>query len=276
MRKSILITGASTGIGYFAAHHLTQAGYQVIASCRKQEDVARLKAEGITSVQIDLNDSLSIQQGFNQALALTDGNLYALFNNGAYGQPGAVEDLSRAALRDQFETNVFGWCELTNLALPIMLKQGSGRIIQNSSVLGIAAMPLRGAYNASKYAIEGLSDTLRLELQGTGVYVSLVEPGPIRSEFRKNALAALLKNINIAQSRHKETYQTAINRLGKSTSTTPFTLGPEAVYKRVLHALESKHPQARYYVTAPTYLVGFMKRILPIFLLDKLLQKLGS
>lgn len=276
MRKSILITGASTGIGYFAAHHLTQAGYQVIASCRKQEDVARLKAEGITSVQIDLNDSLSIQQGFNQALALTDGNLYALFNNGAYGQPGAVEDLSRAALRDQFETNVFGWCELTNLALPIMLKQGSGRIIQNSSVLGIAAMPLRGAYNASKYAIEGLSDTLRLELQGTGVYVSLVEPGPIRSEFRKNALAALLKNIDVEQSRHKETYQTAINRLGKSTSTTPFTLGPEAVYKRVLHALESKHPQARYYVTAPTYLVGFMKRILPIFLLDKLLQKLGS
>ena len=180
------------------------------------------------------------------------------------------------ALREQFETNFFGWCELTNLFLPIMLKQGSGRIIQNSSVLGISAMPLRGAYNASKYAIEGISDTLRLELKGTGVYISLIEPGPIRSEFRKNALAALQRNIDIDRSRHRQSYQTAISRLGKKPSTTPFTLGPEAVYKRLLHALESKHPQARYYVTVPTYLVGFMKRLLPVFLLDKLLQKLGS
>lgn len=276
MRKSILITGASTGIGYFAAHQLKQTGYQVVASCRKPDDVLKLQREGLDAVQIDLSDSASIQQGFKQVLALTRGNLYGLFNNGAYGQPGAVEDLSRTALRDQFETNVFGWCELTNLALPIMLKQGSGRIIQNSSVLGIAAMPLRGAYNASKYAIEGLSDTLRLELANTGVYVSLIEPGPIRSEFRKNALAALQKNIDIQHSRHHQTYQKAISRLAKETSTTPFTLGPDAVYKRLLHALESKHPQARYYVTVPTYLVGFMKRILPVFLLDKLLQKLGG
>ena len=276
MSKSILITGASTGIGYFVAHQLKQAGYQVIASCRKQADVLRLQQEGLHAVQIDLNNPESIQQGFNQTLAITGGNLYGLFNNGAYGQPGAIEDLSRTVLREQFETNVFGWCELTNLALPIMLKQGSGRIIQNSSVLGISAMPLRGAYNASKYAIEGISDTLRLELKGTGVYVSLIGPGPIRSEFRKNALIALQKNIDIDRSRHRGSYQTAISRLGKETSTTPFTLGPEAVYKRLLHALESNHPQARYYVTVPTYLVGFMKRILPIFLLDKLLQKLGS
>ncbi|PUA26465.1 MAG: short-chain dehydrogenase [Cellvibrio sp. 79] len=276
MSKSILITGASTGIGYFVAHQLKQAGYQVIASCRKQADVLRLQREGLHAVQIDLNSSESIQQGFNQTLEITGGNLYGLFNNGAYGQPGAVEDLSRTTLREQFETNVFGWCELTNLALPIMLKQGSGRIIQNSSVLGISAMRLRGAYNASKYAIEGISDTLRLELKGTGVYVSLIEPGPIRSDFRKNALTMLQRNIDIDRSRHRESYQVAISRLGKESSTTPFTLGPEAVYKRLLHALESSHPQARYYVTVPTYLVGFMKRILPVFLLDKLLQKLGG
>lgn len=276
MSKSILITGASTGIGYFVAHQLKQAGYQVIASCRKPADVLRLQQEGLHAVQIDLNNTASIQQGFNQTLEITGGSLYGLFNNGAYGQPGAVEDLSRVALREQFETNVFGWCELTNLALPIMLKQGSGRIVQNSSVLGISAMPLRGAYNASKYAIEGISDTLRLELKGTGVHVSLIEPGPIRSEFRKNALAALQRNIDIDRSRHRESYQIAIDRLGKETSTTPFTLGPDAVYLRVVHALESTHPQARYYVTVPTYLVGFMKRILPVFLLDKLLQKLGS
>lgn len=276
MQKTILITGASTGIGYYAAHGLKNAGYRVIASCRAQADVVRLQHEGLECVQIDLANSASIQSGFAQAMELSGHQLYALFNNGAYGQPGAVEDLPIAALRQQFETNFFGWCELTNLALPIMLQQGYGRIIQNSSVLGIAAMPLRGAYNASKYAIEGISDTLRLELAGTGVYISLIEPGPIHSQFRKNALTALLKHIDINKSRHHTIYKGAVARLGKTETTTPFTLGPEAVYKRLIHALESKRPQAHYYVTFPTYLVGFMKRILPTRWLDKLLRKLGS
>lgn len=276
MQKSILITGASTGIGYYTAHELKKAGYQVIASCRSLTDVVRLQQEGLECVQIDLANSESIQQGFTQAMALTGNQLYALFNNGAYGQPGAVEDLPIKALRQQFDTNFFGWCELTNLALPIMLQQGCGRIIQNSSVLGIAAMPLRGAYNASKYAIEGISDTLRLELAGTGIHVSLIEPGPIESQFRRNALAALLAHIDIEKSRHLDIYRGAITRLGKTGATTPFTLGPEAVYQRIIHALESKRPQARYYVTFPTYIVGFMKRILPTGLLDKLLRKLGS
>jgi len=276
MQKSILITGASTGIGYYAAHELKKAGYRVIASCRSLLDVERLQREGLECVQIDLANSESIQQGFVQAMAITGNQLYALFNNGAYGQPGAVEDLPIKVLRQQFDTNFFGWCELTNLALPVMLQQGYGRIIQNSSVLGIAAMPLRGAYNASKYAIEGISDTLRLELAGTGIYVSLIEPGPIESQFRKNALAELLAHIDIEKSRHRDIYRGAVARLGKTETTTPFTLRPEAVYQRVIHALESKRPQARYYVTFPTYLVGFMKRILPTVLLDKLLRKLGS
>lgn len=276
MKKSVLITGASTGIGYFTAHQLQRDGYLVVASCRKHEDVIRLKNEGLHVVQIDLRDSASIKEGFNEVMKICDGELYALFNNGAYGQPGAVEDLSRNVLRDQFEANFFGWCELTNLALPGMLKQGFGRVIQNSSVLGLAAMPLRGAYNASKYAIEGLSDTLRLELKDTGVHVCLIEPGPIHSEFRKNALEALIKNVDFSKSRHEKTYQKAIERLSKTVSTTPFTLGPDAVYKRVIHALESKRPHARYYVTFPTYLVGFMKRILSASLMDKLLLKMGS
>jgi len=275
-QKSILITGASSGIGYYCAHELHKTGYQVIASCRKQDDVDRLRSEGLTAVQIDVADSTSIQQGVVEVLKLTEGKIYALFNNGAYGQPGAVEDLTRTILRQQFETNFFGWCEITNLLLPIMLQQGEGRIIQNSSVLGFAAMPMRGAYNASKYAIEGISDTLRLELAGTGVFVSLIEPGPIESNFRKNALAALETNINIAQSRHQQSYNAAIDRLSKVTSSTPFTLGPDAVYKRLVHALEAKHPQARYYVTFPTYFAGVMKRLLPTALLDKLLKKMGS
>lgn len=276
MQKTILITGASSGIGFYVAHELKKTGYRVIASCRSASDVARLQQDGLECVQLDLADSTSIQRGFTQAMTLSGNELYGLFNNGAYGQPGAVEDLPISALRQQFNTNFFGWCELTNLALPIMLKQGYGRIIQNSSVLGIAAMPLRGAYNASKYAIEGISDTLRMELEGTGVYVSLIEPGPIESQFRKNALAALREHIDIEKSRHHTTYRGAIARLEKTKTTTPFTLGPETVYQRVIHALEAKRPQARYYVTFPTYLVGFMKRILPTRWLDKLLRKLGS
>jgi len=274
--KSILITGASTGIGYYCAHQLQQSGFKVIASCRQVADVRRLRKEGLACVHLDLADSTSIIQGLDEALALTGGELYALFNNGAYGQPGAVEDLTRDVLRQQFETNVFGWVELTNRLLPIMIKQGYGRIIQNSSVLGIAAMPMRGAYNASKYAIEGISDTLRLELANTGIHVSLIEPGPINSQFRHNALRMLQAHIDITGSRHQTAYQKAIARLSVKESTTPFTQGPDAVYKRLLHALNAPQPQIRYYVTAPTYFVGVMKRILPARWLDKLLIKMGG
>jgi NAD(P)-dependent dehydrogenase (short-subunit alcohol dehydrogenase family) len=235
-----------------------------------------LLAEGLESLRLDLDDPGSIQQAFAEIMHRTGGELYALFNNGAYGLPGAVEDLSRDALRAQFETNVFGWLALTNLVLPIMRKQGYGRIIQNSSVLGFAAMPFRGAYNASKYAIEGLSDTLRLELIGTQIFVSLIEPGPIATQFRANALKALQKHINIDNSFHREKYLAVLNRLNKQGPAVPFTLPPEAVLKRVIHALEANHPQPRYYVTFPTYLFGFLKRILSIRLLDKLLAKAGN
>lgn len=276
MKKSILITGCSSGIGYCVAHALHQRGYRVFATARRRESVEMLLAEGLESLWLDLNDSSSIQQAFEEIMHRTGGQLYALFNNGAYGLPGAVEDVSREALRAQFETNVFGWLELTNLVLPLMRQQGYGRIIQNSSVLGFAAMPFRGAYNASKYAIEGLSDTLRLELIGTQVFVSLIEPGPIATQFRANALKALQKYIDIDSSFHRDKYLAALNRLSKPGTAVPFTLPPEAVLKRVIHALEARHPQPRYYVTLPTYLFGFLKRILGVRFLDRLLVKAGS
>lgn len=266
--NTILITGCSSGIGYSTAKFLQQRGFRVIASARKVEDVTRLLAEGFESVQLDLANSDSIQQAVTQVLELTDGKLDALFNNGAYGQPGAVEDLSRAVLREQFETNFFGTHELTNLIIPVMRKQGYGRIIYNSSILGFVAMKYRGAYNASKFALEGLVDTLRLELKNTNIHLSLIEPGPIESNFRKNSFAIYQKTINSENSFHKKTYKAMEARLQKQGASAPFTLPAEAVAKKVLHALHSKHPKLRYYVTFPTYLFGFLKRILPGSWLD--------
>lgn len=276
MKKAILITGCSTGIGYCTAKALHEQGYRVFATARKQESVDALLAEGLESLQLDLTDSESIQQAFDEVMRRTDGELYALFNNGAYGLPGAVEDLSREALRVQFETNVFGWQELTNLAIPVMRKQGFGRIIQNSSVLGFVSLSFRGSYNASKYAIEGLSDTMRLELRGTNIHVSLIEPGPIASQFRANSVRALAEFVDIDKSVHREKYLKVLERLNKKGPAVPFTRPPEDVLKRVIHALESPKPQPRYYVTFPTYLFGFLKRILSTRVLDFILFKSGK
>lgn len=269
--KTILITGCSSGIGLCAAETLQARGYLVIASVRKASDIEPLLGRGLKHViQLDLSSSDSIDRGVQQALALCNGNLYALFNNGAYGQPGAVEDLSRETLRKQFETNFFGTHELTIKVLPHLLQQPQARIIQNSSILGFAAMPMRGAYNASKFALEGLSDTLRLELRGTGVKVSIIEPGPIVSQFRRNALQALQNNIDIANSRHRHRYQSAIARLTQASPSSKFSLHADAVVKKLLHALEAKRPRERYYVTAPTYVFAYLRHVLPTSILDKL------
>ena len=271
--KTILITGCSSGIGYSAALLLKNRGHHVIATARKPADVARLKQEGFTALQLDLADSQSIQQAVNQALDLTGGKIDALFNNGAFGQPGAVEDLTRDVLKYQFETNLFGTHELTNRLIPVMRKQGHGRIIYNSSVLGLVAMRYRGAYNASKFALEGLADTLRLELYGTNIHVSLIEPGPILSHFRENSYALYKKNIDPAHSFHQAAYQAMEDRLQKEGAAVAFTLPAKAVVDKVIHALESKKPKIHYYVTFPTYLFAVLKRILPISWLDALLRK---
>jgi len=273
--RSILITGCSSGIGYATAKSLSKRGYRVFASARKMEDVARLKKEGLNTVQLDLADSNSIQNALQQVLAQTNGELYALFNNGAYGQPGAVEDLSRSVLREQFESNFFGTVELTNLLIPTLRKQGYGRIIQNSSVLGLIALPYRGAYNASKFALEGITDTLRQELTGSGISVSMIEPGPIESRFRENAFLAYQRNIDASNSVHRVTYLKMERRLREKGPAVPFTLPPEAILKKVIHALESRCPKPRYYVTFPTYLFGGLRRILSTRWLDKVLLKVS-
>ncbi len=271
-KGSILITGCSSGIGLCAAQGLRRRGYRVFATVRNPADVEALAQQGLESLPLDLANPASIAGAVDEVLSRSDGRLDAVFHNGAYGQPGAVEDLSRAVLREQFETNVFGWHELTNCVLPVMRKQGHGRIIYNSSVLGFVALRYRGAYTASKYAIEGLADTLRLELRDTGIHVSLIEPGPITSRFRENAFAAYRRNIDPAKSVHREAYERMEQRLTKEGPAVPFTLPPEAVLKRVIHALESPRPRPRYPVTFPTHLFATLKRILPVRLLDRVLR----
>ncbi len=273
MTNSILITGCSSGIGYMAAHALQKRGYQVIASCRKQQDVERLTNEGLTCIQLDLADDESIKQGVKKALELTDHKLSALFNNGAYGQPGALEDLPTEALRLQLETNLFGWHTLTTALLPHFRQLGHGRIVQNSSILGFAAMKYRGAYNTSKFALEGWTDTLRLELLHTHIRISILEPGPIETQFRTNALRAFKQWINIKDSVHESEYQMQIERLKKETSKNQFVLPPEACLEPLIHALESTKPKLRYRITTPTKVAAVLKRLLPGSVLDKLLYK---
>ena len=272
-KKSILITGCSSGIGLCTAKNLKRDGYRVFATARKEKDVANLKSQGFESYLLDYTDSKTIRKTLQQVLNATGGTLYGLFNNGAYGQPGAVEDLSRETLQQQFECNVFGWHELTNLVLPVMRQQGYGRIIQNSSILGLVAMPMRGAYNASKYAIEGLNDTLRLELHGSNIFISMIEPGPIESRFRANAALYFKKNIDTKNSPHLQRYTHLANKLETEGPVVPFTLPADAVYEKVLKALTAKRPKAHYYVTFPTYLFGFLRRILSTHSLDWLLRK---
>jgi len=273
--RSVLITGCSSGIGHACAHGLARRGWRVIASARKPEDVARLESEGLAAVQLDLDDPQSISVGLSKALDRSGGRLDALFNNGAYGQPGAVEDLSRETLRAQLETNLLGWHDLTCRVIPLMRRQGFGRIVQNSSILGLIAMPFRGAYVTSKFALEGLTDTLRLELRGSGIHVSLIEPGPIRSRFRDNAHRAFRAHIDSESSVHREAYRRAEERLTKEGPVQPFTLPPDAVLRRLVHALESRRPRARYYVTVPTHLFGTLRRILSSEALDWLLTRVS-
>lgn len=273
---SILVTGCSSGIGLCVAQGLRNRGYRVFATARKPKDVETLASEGFEALCLDYRDSVSIHSAVDEVLARTEGRLFALFNNGAYGQPGAVEDLSREALRAQFETNVLGWHELACRLIPVMRAAGRGRIIQNSSVLGLAAMPFRGAYVASKFAIEGLSDTLRMELRGSGIEVVLIEPGPIMSRFRDNSFRVFQETIDAENSVFRDAYLRMIDRLTKEGPAAPFTLPPEAVLKRVIQALESTHPRPRYYVTVPTHLFGYLKRVLGTRAMDRLLTAAGG
>ena len=272
-QKSILITGCSSGIGYDAAHGLREAGWHVFASCRKADDCDRLKAQGFDAPQIDLADPESIRSGLAEVLAATGGTLDALYNNAAFACPGAVEDLPAGALREIFETNLFGTHDLTREVIKVMRAQGHGRIINCSSVLGLVGLSWRGAYVSTKFALEGLTDVLRIEMRDTPIKVILIEPGPITSKIRANAIPHFEKWIDTANSARAAQYETLKARLYEDTGPDNFELPASAVTKKILHALTSANPKPRYYVTTPTYLMGNLRRLLPTRLLDWVIAK---
>jgi NAD(P)-dependent dehydrogenase (short-subunit alcohol dehydrogenase family) len=270
-QKSILITGCSTGIGYVCAKGLKERGYRVFATARKEQDLQRLAGEGFEAIELDYRYSASVKACAAEVAKRGDGKLYGLFNNGAYGQPGALEDISRAVLEEQFAANFFGWHELTNACLPLMRNNGSGRIVQCSSVLGLGAMKWRGPYNASKFALEGLSDTLRLELRGSGIHVVTINPGPIESQFVPNARAAFERNVDLSKSHYKAEFERQRQRLDRGGNNT-FKLPATAVLEKLILALETENPRAHYYVTTPTWLVAIARRVMPQSTLDAFLN----
>jgi NAD(P)-dependent dehydrogenase (short-subunit alcohol dehydrogenase family) len=260
--RSVLVSGCSSGIGLAIARGLHERGYQVFAGARNSRDVEHLTQQGLQGIQLDLADTVSIRRAVDQVMQQTGNRLFALINNAAYGQPGAIEDLETDFLRQQFETNLFGTHEITKLLIPVLRQQPRSHIIQISSILGFICLPYRGAYNASKYALEGLTDTMRLELSGSGVHVSLVQPGPVSSRFRENAYNAFVTAIDQERSIHRMAYQKEIQRL-QSAKPVPYTLPAEAVLEKVIHALESQNPRIRYPVTRPAHVLSILKRLLP-------------
>lgn len=275
MQKSILITGCSSGIGLDAAQGMRARGWRVFASCRKAADCDRMRAQGFDSPRIDYADEASIAAGLAETLDATGGRLDALFNNGAHGLPGAVEDVPTEGLRHIFESNFFGWHTLTRAAIPVMRAQGHGRIVQNSSVLGLVAFRWRGAYVATKYALEGLTDTLRLELEDSGIHVALIEPGPITTRIRVNSIPVFERFIDWRNSALREKYEkTLLKRLYNGSGPDRFELPPAAVTAKLVHAVESPRPRARYYVTTPTYIAGGLRRVLSTRAADRVLTRL--
>lgn len=272
-RPVIIVTGTSSGIGAHCARALAADGWRVFATVRKPEDLGPLEADGLEALILDYTDETTISAAVSEVAARTGGRIDAVFNNGAYGQVGAVEDLPTAALRAQFETNLFGVHELTRQLIPYMRRQGHGRIVQCSSILGLISYRYRGAYAASKFALEGLTVTLRMELEGSGIHVSLIEPGPITSRFTANALAHLKGTIDLENSVHAEDYKRQLDRLEAKGAINRFKLGPEAVYDVLKHALTARKPKPHYPVTVPAKQGMLLKRLLPATLFYRLMGR---
>ncbi|NKW79426.1 SDR family oxidoreductase [Ochrobactrum pecoris] len=268
----MIITGCSSGIGAYCAEALHKRGWRVFATARKDEDIATLKAKGIEAHYLDYTESQSIAVLADEVLRQTGGTLDALFNNGAYAQPGAIEDLPVEALRQQFEANFFGWHDLTRRVVPVMRQQGHGRIVHCSSILGLVPMKWRGAYVASKFALEGLMLAQRMELEGSGIDVSLIEPGPIASRFTYNAASHARANIDMEASVHRELYQRQMAKLTSGGTKSKNKLGPEAVYAVLLHALEAPRPRPHYVVTRPAKLGSLARRLMPARWLYRMLS----
>ena len=273
-KSSILITGCSSGIGYDAAHGLKARGWTVFASCRKQADCDRLQDEGFDSPRLDYAEPASMEGTLAHVLGVTGGRLDALFNNGAYAVPGAAEDLPVEALREIFEANVFGWHALTRAVIPVMRAQGHGRIVNHGSVLGLVVAPWRSAYNATKFATEALTDTLRIEMRDTPIHIATLNTGPVTSRIRQNSAVQFERWIDWEASPRAAQYKsTLLPRLYEKRGLDPFELPPSAVTAKLIHALESPRPRSRYYVTKATYLMGAARRLLPTSGMDWLLSK---
>jgi short-subunit dehydrogenase len=268
---SILITGCSSGIGKETALYLYQRGYLVFATARDEKDVEELQGLGLLAYHLDVTKPKTIKKTLKKILEINGDKLDVVFNNAGFGQPGAIEDITTDILKEQFETNVFGLHEVTRQVLPIMKKQGYGKIIQHSSVLGLVSLKFRGAYNASKYAVEGLSDTLRLELQDTNIDVTLLNTGPVTSDFRKNAVKKLKKNVDIEHSSFKDIY---LKNIEAKKSEVPFNLPAVAVAQTVEKIIKTNKVKPRYYITKATYILGYLKRALPTKTLDRILIKI--
>lgn len=268
--KTILITGCSSGIGEACALGMHARGWRVFATARKKEDLQKLEQQGLEAHYLDYREASSIESLADEVLKRTNGKLDALFNNGAYGQPGAVEDVPVEALRAQFEANFFGWHDLTTRLVPAMRAQGQGRIVQCSSCLGLVSLSYRGAYNATKFALEGLSDAMRQELSGSGIHVALIEPGPIDTRFHEHALTAYRANIDLENSPHAEAYKVRVAAL-ENDAPNRWRLGPETVLEKLVHAVESPRPRTHYFVTAPTWFLETVRRLLPARLRDRIL-----
>ncbi len=273
MSRTILVTGCSSGIGRHCANRLRETGWRVFATARKPQDIEKLREDGFETLKLDYAEADSIAEAFGAVMEATGGQLDALFNNGAYAQAGAVEDISTDLLRAQFEANFFGWHELTRLAIPVMRGQGSGRIVHCSSILGLIPYRWRGSYTASKFAIEGLMSTLRMELTGSGIHVSLIEPGPIVSRFSANALAQFRASVDPAKSVHEAAYRSHIAQLEAGGGVNRFRLGPEAVYRKLAHALAAPKPRAHYPVTVPAHFMAWFRSILPQAVLERMLMQ---
>ncbi len=275
MRKSILITGCSSGIGLDAAQQLQARGWRVFAACRQQADCAHLTERGFESPRIDYCDADSIRSGLAQVLAATGGRLDALFNNGAHQLAGLVEDLPTEGLRAIFEANLFGWHDLTRQVIPVMRAQGGGHIVQCSSGIGLVAIPWRGAYAATKFALEGLSDTMRVELRGTGIHVVLIEPGPITTLFRQKGIPYFERYIDWRASPRRADYETRLlPRMYHGTGPDRFELPAGAVTAKLIRALDSAAPAPRYYVTTATYIGGYLRRLLSSRMIDRIVSRI--
>lgn len=271
--RSVLITGCSSGIGYEAAKTLRERGWRVIATARKETDLERLRSTlGVETIALELSDPQSIASCARVALTLTDGKLGALYNNAAYGVIGAMEDISADVLRRHLEINVIATHDLTRRIIPAMRANGGGRIVNCSSVLGLVSGPFRGPYCASKFALEAMTDAMRGELAGTGIFVSTLEPGPIRTAFLSSTIATFKANVDVASSPHRTTYEQRIKAM-EMESHSFMKLGPEAVVKKLIHALESPRPKAHYKISPHTFAVSLAKRLLPRRAIDALMAR---